>query len=445
MARKRRPKPKPPVLKPLKPGKPDPAPQPTPQPTPPGGSTLAPNPLVPQGDPPYAAPEGQAWDWQSGTGWVLIPAPELTPMPRPNPGRSPEGVMSCESVKGSAPEGFQWQGQITVDADGNRTDTCTLVRIEDDTSQRDADRRMAKEEFRSILEGMGFTVDFGFSQAEIDQLFSSVEGWISDGWADGYDGGEKMLMLFRTSDSTKSIYAKRFPGMKALAARGQAMSEIEYINLERSYRNVLSSANLPPQYYDSFDDYGRFIAGGVSAAEVEGRITAAQSAMNPLVARELQDYYGIGQDKALAFLLGMTDEKGLLLDAQSEARNQQTIRDINRNIQIGGMAEGAGFRMGLAESAALAGTSLGQTIDPFDVRTGAQLEGTFAQARRTANREVTLAGIDDEAYTEQDTLLAAFGNDEKRLASERRARRERSRFSGSSGASSASLSVQRNL
>jgi hypothetical protein len=357
--------------------------------------------------------------------------------------------ISCEEAQGTAPEGFRWEGLIVVEPDGTRVNTCTLVKSEEeeeeDTSARDAQRRQAKEMFRSVLEGMGFTTAFGFTQAEINQLYTSVDGWISDGWADGYDGGEKMLMLFRTSDTTKNIYQKRFPGMQALSARGQAISEGEYIELERSYRNVLSASNLPKQYYDSFDDYGRFIAGGVSAAEVEGRIVAARSAMNPLIARELQDYYGIGEDKALAFLLGVTDEKGLMLDAQKEARNQQTIRDISRNIQIGGLAEGAGFRMGLSESSALAGTSLGQTIDPFDQRTAAQLEGTFAQARRTANRENVLAGIDQEAYTEQDTLLASFGDDQKRLASERRARRERARFSGSSGAAASSLGVERNL
>ena len=357
-------------------------------------------------------------------------------------------TLSCEEANGPAPEGFRWEGVVTVTKTG-QSSSCRLVKIEEeekeDTSARDAQRRQAKEMFRSVLEGMGFTTDFGFTQAEINQLYASVEGWISDGWADGYDGGEKMLMLFRTSDTTKNIYQKRFPGMQALASRGQAISEGEYIELERSYRNVLSASNLPKQYYDSFDDYGRFIAGGVSAAEVEGRIVAARSAMNPLIARELQDYYGIGEDKALAFLLGVTDEKGIMLDAQKEARNQQTIRDISRNIQIGGLAEGAGFRMGLSESSALSGTSLGQTIDPFDQRTAAQLEGTFAQARRTANRETVLAGIDSEDYTEQDTLLAAFGDDKKRLASERRARRERARFSGSSGISGASLGVERNL
>jgi len=352
---------------------------------------------------------------------------------------------SCEAAKGSAPEGFRWEGSYDTDERGNVVDTCKLVRIEDDNSVRDANRRMAREEFQSILSGMGFTTDFGFTQAEINQLFSSVESWINDGWADGEDGGGKLLMKFRTSEETKGLYAKRFPGMKALSSRGQAMSEGEYIRLEGQYRDTLSSAGLPTKFYDSFDDYGRFIAGGVSPDEVQGRITAARSLMNPRIAAELQEYYGIGEDMSMAFMLGLTDEKGIMLDVAAEARNQQTMRDISRNIQIGGMAEASGFNMGKTQAELLAGTALGQGLDPFDQRTQSMLQGTFDQARRVANRETTLAGIDREEYAEMDTLQAAFGDDKKRLASERRAKRERARFSGSSGAASSALGVERNL
>jgi hypothetical protein len=233
--------------------------------------------------------------------------------------------------------------------------------------------------------------------------------------------------------------------MQALASRGQAISEGEYTRLETSYREVMRGSGIDAKFYDSFDDYGRFIAGNVSATEVQGRINAAKSTANPAILGELREYYGIDEGTAYAFLLGLTDEKGIALDAAAQARDQQTIRDISRNIQIGGMAEAAGFSMNQAQSAALAGTSVGQTIDPFDVRTRAQLEGTFGQARRVADRETTLAGIDNEAFDQRDALASAFGDRQKQLASERRGKRERARFTGSSGASSGSLAVERNL
>lgn len=367
--------------------------------------------------------------------------------PYPNQGSKLGVSQACAAVKGAAPDGFQWEGSYVVNVDGSISDTCRLVPIEEeeDNSARDAQRNMARDEFRSILEGMGFTMDFGFTQQEINQLFASIDSWISDGWADGYDGGDKLLMKFRTSKETKDIYAKRFTGMAALAARGQAISEGEYIQLESGYRAVLRNSGIDKKFYDSFDDYGRFIAGSVSAAEVQDRVTAAKSTANPRIMAELREYYNIDEGTAYAFLLGLTDEKGVMLDVAAQARDQQTIRDISRNIQIGGYAESAGFGMTRDQSAALAGTAIGQTVDPFDPRTAAQLQGTFADSRRIADRERVLSGIDQEDYTEQDTLLAAFGDDAKKLASERRGKRERARFSGSSGASAASLGIERNI
>jgi hypothetical protein len=141
-------------------------------------------------------------------------------------------------------------------------------------------------------------------------------------------------------------------------------------------------------------------------------------------------------------MLGLTDEKGLTLAA---ARNQEQIRTEGRMAQIGAAAERAGFSMNREQTGRLAGMSVGQTIDPFDMRTLSRLEGEFGQARRIADRETTLAGIDRETFDQRDALAAAFGDEQAKLASERRGKRERARFSGSAGAASGSLAVERNL
>jgi hypothetical protein len=101
--------------------------------------------------------------------------------------------------------------------------------------------------------------------------------------------------------------------------------------------------------------------------------------------------------------------------------------------------------MDRALSERLGATSVGQIQDPFQMATLSKLEGTFDQARRVADRETTLAGIDREAFNQTDTLDAAFGDRQKQLASERRAKRESARFAGSSGASAGSLAVERNI
>ena len=349
---------------------------------------------------------------------------------------------SCSDVKGAAPEGFQWQGTYVVNADGSVSDTCSLVATPADTSARDGQRKFAREEFEEILTGMGFTTAFGFTQEEINELFRSVDSWIGDGYSDGMDGGEKLLMKFRTSKETKNIYAKRFGGMAELSARGQAMSEGEYIRLEGEFRNTMTRYGLPPVYYDNFDDYARLIGAGLSVREVEERVIAAKQTLNPLVAAELRQYYNLGEGDLMAYQLGLIDQNGVRLAA---ARNQEEVRTGARAAAIGAAGERAGFNMDQALSERLGGTSLGQTQNPFDIGTMSRLEGTFDQARKVADRETTLAGIDREAFNQTDTLDAAFGDRQKQLASERRAKRERARFTGSSGASAGSLAVERNL
>ncbi len=291
-------------------------------------------------------------------------------------------------------------------------------------------RRIARDYLRELFG------TFGFSADDVNQLMGELEPWITQGYADG--DGEALMMKFRAT----TTYQKRFAGMAELKGRGQAISEAEYIQLESSYRNVMQNYGLPPTFYDNPADYARLIGAGLSVREVEERVVAAKQSLNPLVAQELEQYYGVSQGTQMAYLLGLTDEKGVALES---ARTQQQIRQEGRAAQIGAAAERAGFNMDKIFAERLGGTSLGQNIDPFQMGTLANLEGTFDQARRVADRETTLAAIDKETYDQRDALSAAFGDEQKKLASERRARRERARFSGTSGAAASSLGVERNL
>ena len=282
----------------------------------------------------------------------------------------------------------------------------------------------------------GLFKQFGFDPTDTTSLTSLIEGWIQQGLADA--GTEPVLMKFRDTD----IYKRRFAGMAELIKRGQAISEAEYIQLESSYRNVMQNYGLDTKFYDRPDDYARLIGAGLSVREVEERVVAAKQSLNPLVAQELEQYYGVSQGTQMAYLLGLTDAAGVALDS---ARTQEQIRTGARAAQIGAAAERAGFNMDRAYAERLGGTSIGQTVDPFQMGTLAQLEGTFGQARRVADRETTLAAIDTEAFDQRDALAAAFGDEQAKLASERRAKRERSRFAGTSGVAGSSLGVERNL
>lgn len=351
---------------------------------------------------------------------------------------APEPVDPAESGTPAEPAGrpgaaWKWDGKRWY-RDDRPTDGKPYVWDDNLGWVEDANLMQSRTNARGYLQGL--FKQFGFDDSDTNNLMGMVDEWIRTGLADS--GTEPVLMKFRDTD----IYKRRFAGMAELIKRGQAVSEAEYIQLESSYRNVMQNYGLPTTFYDNPADYARLIGAGLSVREVEERVVAAKQSLNPLVAQELEQYYGVSQGTQMAYLLGLTDEKGVAVEA---ARTQEAIRTGARAAQIGAAAERAGFSMDRDYAERLGGTSVGQTVDPFQMGTLAQLEGTFGQARRTADRETTLAGIDNEAFDQRDALASAFGDEQAKLASERRGKRERARFSGSSGVAGASLGQERNF
>lgn len=351
--------------------------------------------------------------------------PAVTPTPDPAPEPDPP-----TSSPGAA---WTWNGTRWT-RDDKPTDGKPYIWDDNLGWIEDSNLMTSRTNARGYLQGL--FKQFGFDDSDTNNLMGMVDEWIRTGLADS--GTEPVLMKFRDTD----IYKRRFAGMAELIKRGQAVSEAEYIQLESSYRNVMQNYGLPTTFYDNPADYARLIGAGLSVREVEERVVAAKQSLNPLVAQELEQYYGVSQGTQMAYLLGLTDEKGVAVES---ARTQEAIRTGARAAQIGAAAERAGFSMDRDYAERLGGTSVGQTVDPFQMGTLAQLEGTFGQARRTADRETTLAGIDNEAFDQRDALASAFGDEQAKLASERRARRERARFSGSSGVAGASLGQERNF
>jgi hypothetical protein len=247
-------------------------------------------------------------------------------------------------------------------------------------------------------------------------------------------GGNETIIMSRLRQSDP--YKKRFAGNELRRQAGlAAITEGDYLAMEREYTKVMRSYGIDSSYY-SMDSLAGLIGGDVSELEVQQRIDAGKRMLDSAdsaVLREFQEYYPqLGEGDLLTYLL---DPK----------KGQEVLSQKIRTAQIGGAAEGQGFQMGFEQSDLLSRSAMGQTLDPFDARTQAQLQSTFAQAGRTARRERTLSAIDQEDYTEFDTLQAAFGDEQKQLASERRGKRERARFSGTAGASRSALSQQRNF
>ena len=108
-------------------------------------------------------------------------------------------------------------------------------------------------------------------------------------------------------------YKTRFKANEARIAAGlSALSPAEYVALEDQYQNVMRNYGLPATYYTK-DSTGKqvgfekFIAGDVSATELEDRISTAQKRVinaNPEVSSALKAFYpDIQNGDILAYVL----------------------------------------------------------------------------------------------------------------------------------------------
>jgi hypothetical protein len=114
-------------------------------------------------------------------------------------------------------------------------------------------------------------------------------------------------------------YKKRFAANAARISSGlRALSEAEYIGLEDGYQTIMRNYGLPASYYTKGDlgrqeGFEKFIAGDVSPAELEDRISIAQKRVinaAPGVTEALKQFYpDIKNADILAYTLDPT--KGL--------------------------------------------------------------------------------------------------------------------------------------
>jgi hypothetical protein len=118
-------------------------------------------------------------------------------------------------------------------------------------------------------------------------------------------------------------YKSRFPAMEALAKKGRALTEQQYIDYERGVSQIMHGAGLPGGFYDKPDDFTKFLTGDVSLPEIQDRVTMyAQAAYQvaPEVRAELNRLYGINEGGIAAYF--MDEKRALPLLQQQWASSQ---------------------------------------------------------------------------------------------------------------------------
>ena len=233
-------------------------------------------------------------------------------------------------------------------------------------------------------------------------------------------------MEFRKTDA----YNKRFTGMAALVKRGQYMTEAEYIAQERAYRATLKSWDLPEGFYDGPEDFGGFIANGVSVKEVDDRVRSAKTFLDTATSSTYRDALrelGVSEGGLIAYLLDADRAQAVI---QKEIKTAATM----------GAGRKYGFALDSAQGARY-GAVLGDEYNALGVDQRNQLEEMYGKLGRKAENDERLAFIDkDTSFDTADILDAELlGDNEKKTASERRSLREKGRFSGSGGFGSASI------
>ena len=173
-----------------------------------------------------------------------------------------------------------------------------------------------------------------FNQYGLGALVKPLEDLI----VQGLSAAEFTLRL-RDTDA----YKKRFAANAQRINKGLgALSEAEYIRLEDQYQNVMRNYGLPASYYTRGEmgrqeGFEKFIAGDVSAAELEDRIVTAQNRVinaAPEVSKALREFYpGISNGDILAYTLD--PDKAL-----NEIKRKVTAAEIGAGAMQAGLATG---------------------------------------------------------------------------------------------------------
>jgi hypothetical protein len=215
-------------------------------------------------------------------------------------------------------------------------------------------------------------------------------------------------------------YQKRFSANKERIKSGlTALSPAEYLALEDQYQNVMRNYGLPASYYtrDSIgkqEGFDKFIAGDVSAVELEDRIMTAQNRVinsNPEISYALKNFYpDITNGDILAYALNPS----------------QGLTDIKRKItsaEIGGAAMRSGLTTSLTDAEYLqrygvdkAMAEKGYSTIGGGLQRGSQLASIYGEnpyTQTTAEQEVFNIPGQDAAKKQRQKITglekAAFG------------------------------------
>lgn len=275
--------------------------------------------------------------------------------------------------------------------------------------QREKDQAMQRQSIMDVLANR-------FTQYKLTGLIPVIKRLAAE-------GASESTITFALQETEE--YKRRFKANEERRKNNlKVLSPAEYLNLEDGYRQTLRAYGL--KQFDTDDYVNQFIENDVSPTELSNRVvTAVQRVQNadPAIAATLRDFYGIGDNDLVAYVL---DPKQQFPKIQTQVAAAE----------IGAAARLQGIQPGVAVSEQLAR----QGITQAEAQRG---YATIADTLPTAEK---LSGIYDTtlpgyglADAEQDIFntLASAQRKRKNLIG-----REIAEFGGASGISRTALGRQ---
>ncbi len=325
-------------------------------------------------------------------------------------------------IEGEAPKGSTDSNKTTGSTMLSEQDIAKFVKQYTQESIAAMNEAQKTEDRRSAFN----ILRMEFEQYGLGSLVTDIEGLLMNNTPPSEFG----LRLRGTK-----AYQDRFKGNEARIAAGlSALSPAEYVALEDQYQNVMRNYGLPASYYTK-DKAGRqpgfekFIAGDVSALELEDRISTAQKRVinaNPEVTSALKQFYpDITDGDILAYTLDPS--KGL--------------EDIKRKVTAAEIGGAALAQTGLTTSLARA-----QELQRYGVDKAAATEG-YSAIGGGLQRGSELAAIYGESpYTQATAETEVFklsGQQEARKQRQKVTGLEKATFGGQSGLTGGALARDR--
>jgi hypothetical protein len=308
-------------------------------------------------------------------------------------------------------------GKVYTASDGKTfTDQQAFVDYEISLRESNAQTKLIADQNKAERKSAYDLLFSEFKQYGLEALVTPLKSLIEEGVSPS-----EFTLRLRETDA----YKKRFAANAQRVAKGlRALSEAEYIGTEDQYQDVMRRYGLPESYYTKGEmgiqsGFEKFLAGDVSAVELEDRIQTANNRVvnsNPEVAKALKEFYpGISNGDILAYVLDPTN----------------AIEQIKRKVtaaEIGGAAIQSGLQTGMTRAEELAAAGI----------TKQQAQQGFQTVAEVAPRGGQLAEIYKESpYTQTTAEAEVFGLAGSVDASKQRKKLtqlETAAFSGSAGA-----------